>query len=105
MGKVSFSELKVKLIRAIEAISAVELLKAFLVSTKLTSEQIDWKIAIHLAFVFSGSFFAASDWISDAARAPKPVLPWRLSGGASGMRRYMRVSMATVTNGDGPVPS
>jgi len=47
------------------AISAVELLKAFLVSTQMTSEQIGWKIAIHLTFVVSGLLFAASDWISD----------------------------------------
>jgi uncharacterized membrane protein YqhA len=32
-----------KLIGAIVAISAVELLKAFLVSTQLTSEQIGWR--------------------------------------------------------------
>ncbi|MBT9466665.1 TIGR00645 family protein [Hydrogenophaga sp.] len=65
MGKVSFSDLKMKLIGAIVAISAVELLKAFLVSTTLTGEQIGWKIAIHLTFVISGLLFAASDWISD----------------------------------------
>lgn len=46
-------------------ISAVELLKAFLVSTTLTGEQMGWKIAIHLTFVISGLLFAASDWISD----------------------------------------
>jgi uncharacterized membrane protein YqhA len=50
---------------AIVAISAVELLKASLVSDTLTGEQIGWKIAIHLTFVFSGLLFAASDWISD----------------------------------------
>lgn len=61
MGKVTFSELKVKPISAIEAISALELLKAFLVSSKFTSEQIGGKVVIHLAFVFTGSLFAASD--------------------------------------------
>ena len=65
MGKVGFSDLKMKLISAIVAISAVELLKAFLVSETMTSEQIGWKIAIHLTFVVSGLLFAASDWISD----------------------------------------
>jgi len=35
-----------QLIGAIVTISAVELLKAFLVSTTLTGEQIGWKIAI-----------------------------------------------------------
>jgi uncharacterized protein (TIGR00645 family) len=65
MGKVGFSDLKMKLISAIVAISAVELLKAFLVSETMTGEQIGWKIAIHVTFVVSGLLFAASDWISD----------------------------------------
>ncbi|MDP2419143.1 MAG: TIGR00645 family protein [Hydrogenophaga sp.] len=65
MGKVGFSDLKMKLIGAIVAISAVELLKAFLISTSLTSEQLKWKIAIHLTFVVSGLLFALADWISD----------------------------------------
>jgi uncharacterized protein (TIGR00645 family) len=61
--------LKMKLISAIVAILAVELLKAFLVSNTLTGEQIGWKIAIHLTFVFSGLLFAGSDWISDSRRS------------------------------------
>ena len=65
MGKVGFSDLKMKLIGAIVAISAVELLKAFLISTTLTSEQLKWKIAIHLTFVVSGLLFALADWISE----------------------------------------
>ncbi|MDP2017351.1 TIGR00645 family protein [Hydrogenophaga sp.] len=69
MGKVSFSDLKMKLIGAIVAISAVELLKAFLVSTTLTGEEIGWKIGIHLTFVVSGLLFAASDWISDSRKS------------------------------------
>ena len=65
MGKVGFSDLKMKLIGAIVAISAVELLKAFLVSTTLSSEQLKWKIAIHLTFVISGLLFALADWITE----------------------------------------
>jgi len=65
MGKISFSDLKMKLIGAIVAISAVELLKAFLVSTTLTGEELGWKIAIHLTFVISGLLFALADWITD----------------------------------------
>ena len=42
MGKVGFSDLKMKLISAIVAISAVEVLKAFLVSDTMTGEQIGW---------------------------------------------------------------
>ena len=69
MGKVGFADLKMKLIGAIVAISAVELLKAFLVSTSLTSEQILMKVVIHLTFVISGLLFAASDWISDSRKS------------------------------------
>ena len=68
MGKVGFSDLKMKLISAIVAISAVELLKAFLVSTSLTSEQLMWKVVIHLTFVVSGLLFAVSDWISESRK-------------------------------------
>jgi uncharacterized protein (TIGR00645 family) len=69
MGKISFSDLKMKLIGAIVAISAVELLKAFVISAQLTGEQIGWKIAIHLTFVVSGLLFATSDWISDRRKS------------------------------------
>src|SRR5690606_19886477 len=68
MGKVGFADLKMKLISAIVAISAVELLKAFLVSTTLTSEQLMWKVLIHLTFVVSGLLFAVSDWISESRK-------------------------------------
>lgn len=68
MGKVGFADLKMKLISAIVAISAVELLKAFLVSHTLSSEQLMWKVLIHLTFVVSGLLFAVSDWISESRK-------------------------------------
>jgi uncharacterized protein (TIGR00645 family) len=71
MGKVGFSDLKIKLIGAIVAISAVELLKAFLVSEQFTNEQLAWKVAIHLTFVLSGVLFAVTDWIVDARKHAK----------------------------------
>ncbi|GAB2188489.1 TIGR00645 family protein [Sessilibacter sp. MAH2] len=63
MGKVGFSELKLKLIGAIVAISAIELLKAF-VDGSATNQEIAWKIAIHMTFVVSGVLFAITDYIS-----------------------------------------
>ena len=70
MGKVNFSGLKLKVIGAIVAISAIDLLKTFMnLPTSLSDEQathIMWKVIIHLSFVFSGnervesSFFIAS---------------------------------------------
>lgn len=68
MGRVGFADLKLKLIGAIVAISAVELLKAFLVSSQFTTEQLAWKVGIHFTFVLSGVFFALTDWISESRK-------------------------------------
>lgn len=68
MGRVGFADLKLKLIGAIVAISAVELLKAFLVSEQYSSEQLGWKVGIHFTFVLSGVFFAVTDWISESRK-------------------------------------
>ena len=65
MGKVGFSDLKIKLIGAIVAISAVELLKAFINSAQLDNAQLAWKVGIHLAFVVSGVLFAVSDRVTE----------------------------------------
>ncbi|MFC3034565.1 TIGR00645 family protein [Pseudoalteromonas fenneropenaei] len=64
MGKVGFSGLKIKLISAIVAISAVELLKVFISSEELTSQQLAWKVGIHLTFVISGVLFSITDYIN-----------------------------------------
>lgn len=68
MGMVTFSDLKVKLIGSIVAISAIELLKAFMNLKLATSEQsamlereIAWKIGIHITFVVSGVLFALTE--------------------------------------------
>jgi uncharacterized protein (TIGR00645 family) len=63
MGKVGFSDLKIKLIGAIVAISAVELLKAFINMQHLTNTELAWRVGIHLTFVFSGVLFALTDFI------------------------------------------
>jgi len=62
MGKVSFSGLKIKLFASIVAISGIELLNAFMNVTSFTSEQLAWKVGIHLVFVVSGLFLAITDW-------------------------------------------
>ncbi len=68
MGKVGFSDLKLKLIGAIVAISAVELLKTFINAGTLSGDAIGWKIAIHLTFVLSGVLFALTDYIVEKGR-------------------------------------
>jgi uncharacterized protein (TIGR00645 family) len=66
MGKVDFAGLKMKLIASIVAISAITLLKSFMV---LNAGQIDerrlfWQVTIHLTFVLSGVLLALMDWLA-----------------------------------------
>jgi uncharacterized protein (TIGR00645 family) len=65
MGKVGFSDLKIKLMGSIVAISAVELLKAFIKADQLTNTQLAWRAGIHLVFVVSGVLFAVTDRITE----------------------------------------
>jgi uncharacterized protein (TIGR00645 family) len=67
MGHVDFSDLKIKVIGSIVAISGIELLKAFVNIESLTNEQLAWKVAIHLTFVFSGVMFAVMDRLGNTA--------------------------------------
>jgi uncharacterized protein (TIGR00645 family) len=61
MGKVDFSDLKIKLIGSIVAISGIELLKAFMNVAQFTDKEMAWKVGIHLTFVLSGLLFAIMD--------------------------------------------
>lgn len=65
MGKVDFSGLKLKLIGAIVAISAIDLLKSFMdISTEMSdldADKLMWKVIIHMTFVISGLLFAVMD--------------------------------------------
>jgi uncharacterized protein (TIGR00645 family) len=66
MGRVGFSDLKLKLMGAIVAISAVELLKAFIDVTADTPwQELAWKVGIHVTFVVSGVLFAITDRITE----------------------------------------
>jgi uncharacterized protein (TIGR00645 family) len=82
MGKVDFSGLKVKVIASIVAISAIELLKAFVnVGAQIDAaaatpgapwtwtaadKAIAWKVGIHMILVVSGVLFATMDKIAEA---------------------------------------
>jgi len=61
MGHVSFTDLKIKVIGSIVAISGIELLKAFVSIEAYTNEQLAWKVGLHMAFVVSGVLFALMD--------------------------------------------
>ena len=71
MGHVTFSDLKIKLIGSIVAISGIELLKAFMNVKAIGDGELAWKIGLHLTFVVSGVLFAIMDKLS---RKPHPVV-------------------------------
>lgn len=66
MGHVTFSDLKLKLIGSIVAISGIELLKYFINVKSVTTHELNWAVGIHLTLVFSGVMFALMDRISGA---------------------------------------
>jgi uncharacterized protein (TIGR00645 family) len=66
MGKVGFSDLKIKLMGAIVAISAVELLKVFIDVSAHSNTELAWRVGIHMAFVASGVLFAVTDRITES---------------------------------------
>ena len=65
MGKVGFADLKIKVMGAIVAISAVELLKGFINVDDYTNQELAWKVGIHVTFVVSGVLFAITDRIAE----------------------------------------
>ena len=66
MGHVDFSKLKLKLLASIVAISAIQLLRAFMQVGEYTSEHLAWMVGIHMTFVVSGLILALMDKISDS---------------------------------------
>lgn len=63
MGKVGFTDLKIKLIGSIVAISGIELLKLFVNVGEVGQQELIWKVVIHAALVISGVLFALMDRI------------------------------------------
>ena len=71
MGKVNYSGLKLKLIGSIVAISAIDLLKAFMHQSspgidRLDNTQMAWMVGIHITFIVSGVLFALMDKIAES---------------------------------------
>jgi len=82
MGKVDFSGLKIKVIASIVAISAIELLKAFVNVSNLGTPGEDWrwtvedkalawKVSIHILLVISGVLFAIMDKVAESVHTGK----------------------------------
>lgn len=74
MGHVSFSDLKLKLIGSIVAISGIELLKYFVNVKHATEHELMWVVIIHLTLVFSGVMFALMDRIAGGHHGAKKTV-------------------------------
>jgi uncharacterized protein (TIGR00645 family) len=62
MSKIDFTSLKQKLLGSIVAISAVQVLKAFMnIDTTIDTVKLGWLVGVHLAFVISTLMLALSD--------------------------------------------
>ena len=75
MGLVSFSDLKIKLMGTIVAISGIELLKTFVNIKAHEQSEIYLRIGLHLTFVVSGVLFAVMDRISSGHEVPADHAP------------------------------
>jgi uncharacterized protein (TIGR00645 family) len=62
MSKINFGGLKQKLLASIVAISAIQVLKAFMnLDTSFDPNKLAWLVGVHLAFVVSAFMLAISD--------------------------------------------
>jgi uncharacterized protein (TIGR00645 family) len=71
MGKIDFTGLKLKLMSSIVAISAVQLLKAFMNLQNMSDRNLGWLVGIHLVFVVSGLVLATTDRLSESHHETK----------------------------------
>jgi len=79
LGTIDFAGLKLKVIASIVAISAVALLRSFLLlsdpTTAIDEARLRWMVVIQITFVVSGVLLALMDWIS--SRTPGHAAPGR----------------------------
>ena len=70
MTKVDFGALKQKLLASIVAISAIQVLKAFMnLDASFNAERLGWLVGIHIVFVISALVLAFSDRLSEGSKA------------------------------------
>jgi uncharacterized protein (TIGR00645 family) len=70
MTKIDFSGLKQKLMASIVAISAIQVLKAFMnIEKDFNERSLTWLVIIHLVFVISGLLLAWTDFIGDRSKS------------------------------------
>ena len=68
IAEIDFSELKLKLMASIVAISAIKLLEGFMNIEHEPDRDLYWLVGIHLTFVVSTLILAISAWISSHAQ-------------------------------------
>lgn len=72
LGTIDFADLKLKVIASIVAISAITLLRSFLLlgdpAVGFDPARLLWMVVIQLTFVVSGLLLALMDWISTRSR-------------------------------------
>jgi uncharacterized protein (TIGR00645 family) len=84
MGRVDFSNMKLKLVASIIAISVIHLLKNFMsidteamdpnqAAAHLDYARLTWLVSLHMVFVVSGVLLAAMDWLGEHAAENKPL--------------------------------
>lgn len=69
MGKIDFTGLKLKLMSSIVAISAIQVLKAFMNIKNVSDRDLMWLIGMHLVFVGSGLIMALTDKYAEAGKS------------------------------------
>lgn len=77
LGTIDFAALKLKVIASIVAISAVALLRSFLLlgdaATAVDETRLRWMVIIQVTFVVSGVLLALMDWISSRMADDHPA--------------------------------
>jgi len=68
MGKIDFTGLKLKLLSSIVAISAIQLLKAFMDIKNISDRDLMWYVIVHMVFVVSGIILAYTDKIAASTK-------------------------------------
>lgn len=70
MDHVGLSQLKLKLMTSIVAISAIHVLENFMHVDTVSDRELGWSVGIHMTFVLSGLLLAWMDRIAGAGHAP-----------------------------------
>ena len=68
VAEIDFSELKLKLMASIVAISAIKLLEGFMEISSLSDRELYWLAGIHLTFVVSAALLALADRLGHRSR-------------------------------------